>query len=237
MSGRELKEDAIDSAKLQSLLRNTVAEFGVTVGERGIEQMAAHFALLLKWNRKMNLTSLTRPKEIAARHFGESLYLSKVCSELGVLPEGVLVDVGSGAGFPGLPLKAVWPTLATVLLEPNQKKAIFLKEVVRNACFAGIAIRALRLDEAVAGSSADEPRLGSRASIATMRAVAVSPESLADLRKLLRPAGTLALFLGGEDALAVKKFPGFEWNTPIAIPHSVRRVIVLGRVSAGQPNP
>lgn len=234
MSESEVIDSSVDRATLRSLLRKTAGEFGVAVGERGIEQMAAHFALLLKWNRKINLTSLTRPEEIAARHFGESMYLSKVWSELGAPVEGLLVDVGSGAGFPGLPLKAVWPDLATVVLEPNQKKATFLKEVVRSAGIQGVDVWALRLDKALAVGNPAEKNLRSRASIVTMRGVALSAELAADLRKLLRPSGMLAIFLGEQNAAATQKLPGFEWNSPVAIPHSERRVIVIGKLRDAQ---
>ncbi len=237
MSESEVIDSKMDVATLRALLQKTAAEFGVAVGERGIEQMAAHFALLLKWNRKINLTSLTQPEEIAARHFGESLYLSKIWSELGAPQDGLLVDAGSGAGFPGLPLKAVWPGLATVLLEPNQKKATFLKEVVRSAGVEGVDVRALRLDEALASGNAAEKCLRGRASIVTVRAVAVSAALMADLRKLLRPGGMLALFLGLQDAAAAQTHLGFEWRSPVAIPHSERRVIVIGKLCEVQQSP
>ena len=231
MSEHQVSEIDVDPGELRSLLRKTVAEVGVSVNERSIEQMTVHFAMLLKWNRKINLTSLIRVEEIATRHFGESLYLHKVCKELDAQRDGMLVDVGSGAGFPGLPLKAAQPDLATVLLESNKKKATFLKEVVRSAGLEKIDVRALRLDEALAGGNATKDCLRERASIVTMRAVAVSSGILSDLRKLLRPSGRLALFLGEQDAMAVKKLPFFEWETPKQIPHSKRRAIMIGKAS------
>lgn len=237
MSAREAIENKVDSATLRSLLRKTTAELGVDVGERGIEQMAAHFALLLKWNRKINLTSLTRPEEIAARHFGESLYLSKIWNERNGSEDGLLVDVGSGAGFPGLPLKAIWPDLAAVLIEPNQKKATFLKEVVRSAGIEGVEVRALRLEEALASETGSKNCLRDRASIVTLRAVAVSATLLADLRNLLRPGGMLALFLGVQDAASAQTHLGFEWSSPVAIPHSERRVILIGKLCEIQQRP
>jgi 16S rRNA (guanine527-N7)-methyltransferase len=230
MIEHEAIDNKVDPATLRALLRNSAAEFGVAVRGRGIEQMAKHFALLLQWNRKINLTSLTRPEEIAARHFGESLYLSKVLSEINPTQDGLLIDVGSGAGFPGLPLKVVWPALATALLEPNQKKATFLKEVVRRTGVEGVDVHALRLGEALASRKDSGKELCGRASIVTVRAVAMSTKLLEDIRKLLRPSGLLALFLGLQDAAAVQQLRGFEWNPPVSIPHSERRVIVIGRL-------
>lgn len=223
-------ENKIDRWQLRSLLRKTAAEFGVSVGEQGSEQMAIHFALLLKWSLKISLTSLTRPEEIAARHFGESLFLVKLCNEPGDAENGLMVDVGSGAGFPGLPLKVVWPEITTVLLEPNQKKATFLKEVVRSAGIARADIYALRLEEALASGNPAARILCGQASLVTMRAVGVTTPMLDYLRKLLQPGGRLALFLGDDHAQLVQKHGGFEWASATSIPFSERRVILIGRL-------
>ena len=80
---------------------------------------------LLFWNQSVSLTSIEDPAEIVARHFGESLFAASVAS----FESGRLADVGSGAGFPGLPLKILYPMLEVTLLEPNKKKCAFLSEV------------------------------------------------------------------------------------------------------------
>src|SRR5438128_6263048 len=97
--------------------------------------------MLLAWNRRINLVSATTPQECVTRHFGESLFLAR-WHRL----QGRLLDVGSGAGFPGLALKIAWPDLATTLLEPVAKKRAFLKEVVR-ACGMAVEVRSERLEE------------------------------------------------------------------------------------------
>jgi len=125
-----------------------------------------------------------------------------------------------------------------VLLEPTTKKAAFLKEVLRQCKLDGIEARAERLDEAVHD-------LAGRAALVTLRAVALTPDLLSDLKKLLAPHGRLALFLGERDALALAESPpesidrspvkspvrsnDLQWESPIAIPHSERRVILVGR--------
>jgi 16S rRNA (guanine527-N7)-methyltransferase len=213
--------DLADSRAIEGLLRGVVSGLVLELSDRQMQQLASHFSLLLHWNRKINLTSLRRPEEIATRHFGESLFLVKILP----LGGGLMVDVGSGAGFPGLPLQVASPTLQAVLLEPNQKKAAFLKEVVRSGGMEGVEIRAERLQEAVQGD------LLGRASLVTMRAVAAAGGLLADLKKLLGPGGRLALFLGAEDAAGLAKEPGFHWETPVAIPNSERRVVLIGRAA------
>jgi len=203
----------------RTLLEKAVCGLGLSLSERQIEQLATHFDLLVHWNRKINLTSIRRPEDIAVRHFEESLFLVKLLK-----PEtGLLVDVGSGAGFPGLPVRIACPAMTAVLLEPTTKKVAFLKEVIRSCELRGIEARAERLEQAVRGD------LAGRASLVTLRAVALTPELLGDLKRLLAPDGRLALFLGEKDALALTASPEMRWESPAPIPHSERRVVLVGR--------
>jgi len=89
-------------------------------------QLSTYLDLLLKWNARTNLTSIRDPEEIVRRHFGESLFLATQ------LPAcRTLLDLGSGAGFPGLPIQLALPELRVMLAESQNKKASFLREVVR----------------------------------------------------------------------------------------------------------
>jgi len=89
-------------------------------------QLATYLELILKWNARMNLTAIRKPEEIVRRHFGESLFLA---SRIGACHS--LLDLGSGAGFPGLPAQLMRPDLCVTLAESQGKKAAFLREVVR----------------------------------------------------------------------------------------------------------
>ena len=211
----------ISSAEHKTLIGSVVSGLGLRLSERQVEQLAMHFSLLVHWNRKINLTSLRRPEEIAVRHFEESLFLTKVVT----VESGLLIDVGSGAGFPGLPLKIACPAMTAVLLEPSTKKTAFLKEVIRHCGLEGIEVRSERLEEAAQGE------LAGRASLVTLRAVALTADLLADLKNLLAPDGRLALFLGEKDALALAASQEFQWEPPAPIPHSERRVILIGQSS------
>jgi len=175
---------------IEELLQDVVSGLELRLTPRQLEQLATHFALLLRWNQRINLTSVRNPEAIATRHFEESLFLTTLLPS----PTGFLVDVGSGAGFPGLAVKIACPSLAAVLLEPNKKKAAFLKEVVRSCGLEGVEVRTGRLEEAARGS------LAVRATLVTVRAVKPPQELLADLAKLLAPQGQLALFLGSDAA-------------------------------------
>lgn len=91
-----------------------------------LAQLSVYLELLLRWNARTNLTSIRVPEEIVRRHFGESLFASRY------LPEtGTLLDLGSGAGFPGVPIQLALPDLRVTLAESQNKKSSFLREVVR----------------------------------------------------------------------------------------------------------
>jgi 16S rRNA (guanine527-N7)-methyltransferase len=92
-----------------------------------VSRLSVYLELLLKWNARTNLTAIRDPEEIVRRHFGESLFAGQ---HLG--PEtNTLLDFGSGAGFPGLPIAILRPEIAVTLAESQNKKATFLREVVR----------------------------------------------------------------------------------------------------------
>ncbi len=90
------------------------------------DQLAVYLELLLKWNARTNLTAIRQPEEIVRRHFGESLFAARHVGQ-----SGTLLDFGSGAGFPGLPIQLLRPDLQVTLAESQNKKATFLREVVR----------------------------------------------------------------------------------------------------------
>src|SRR6266436_3195406 len=92
-----------------------------------VHQLSTYLDLLLKWNARTNLTAIRDPKEIVRRHFGESLFAARH-----IAPETrTLLDFGSGAGFPGLPIALLHPEIQVTLAESQNKKATFLREVVR----------------------------------------------------------------------------------------------------------
>jgi len=105
------------------------------VSEALASQLGVYLELLLKWNARTNLTAIREPEEIVRRHFGESLFAAQHLGEhLDKHPGGegaTLLDLGSGAGFPGLPIQLARPELRVTLAESQNKKAAFLREAVR----------------------------------------------------------------------------------------------------------
>ena len=96
-----------------------------------LENISTYIDILLRWNAHVNLTSVRTPEEIVTRHFGESLFAAR---NLFPVPNGKglqLIDVGSGGGFPGLPIKLWAPRNRLTLIESNRKKVTFLREIIR----------------------------------------------------------------------------------------------------------
>jgi 16S rRNA (guanine527-N7)-methyltransferase len=102
--------------------------FGVELSLQQLGLFQTYLRELSVWNSKTNLTSITQPEEIIVKHFVDSIACSRSIVEL--LPNSKLLDIGSGAGFPGLPLKIVFPELIVTLLEPTSKKIAFLRHMI-----------------------------------------------------------------------------------------------------------
>jgi 16S rRNA (guanine527-N7)-methyltransferase len=112
---------------LPSLLSSGAQELGLVLTERHLSQFLQYLTEILTWNQKVNLTGITNPREIAVRHILDSLAGSKaIRSEEKVS----LLDIGSGAGLPGVALKIFRPDIELMLLEPRHKKAAFLRHVI-----------------------------------------------------------------------------------------------------------
>ncbi len=113
--------------KLREFIISSVNELGLAAGEVHAEQFIRYLAHLIEWNKVINLTSITNPTEIIIKHFIDSLIALVATS----FPQnGVVLDVGSGGGFPGIPLKIMRPDMQLVLVEPVLKKCSFLNSVI-----------------------------------------------------------------------------------------------------------
>ena len=112
---------------LEELLFKSCGKIDVKLDEKQIGQFMAYKDLLLEWNEKMNLTAITDEREIMLKHFADCLML---CPETDALGGKTVIDVGTGAGFPGVPLKIARPELEVTLLDSLNKRITFLNEVV-----------------------------------------------------------------------------------------------------------
>jgi 16S rRNA (guanine527-N7)-methyltransferase len=185
---------------------------------RGIVELTAdqcsalesHYNLLVKWNRKLNLTSIQDPVEVVRRHYGESLFLAAQ------LPKGVLriVDIGSGAGFPGFPVAILRPECVVTLIESHQRKSVFLREASRT--IPNIRVLARRAEEVA--------RSGLQFDWAVSRAV--SYEDLAPVLKVLAPSADL--LTGREEPPAAM---GLLWEAGFPLPWGNDRLMRKGRLA------
>jgi len=177
--------------------------------------LRTYLDLLLKWNSKINLTAIRDPEEIVARHFGESLFAARQ-----LFPEPIaetVIDVGSGAGFPGIPMK-IWNEWAILLLiESSQKKAVFLREVVRTLGLDRVSIETARAE-----------KVAVRAELVTLRAVERFDQIIQTAHGLLKPTARLALLIGESQVGIAKTLPDLDWQSPVPIPLSQNRTLLIG---------
>lgn len=111
---------------MRELLKKECAELGVNLSDAQCAQFERYYELLTDWNKKINLTRITEPDEVVTKHFADSLTLLKYCD----IPQGAkVIDVGTGAGFPGIPLKIARPDIRLTLLDSLNKRLNFLREV------------------------------------------------------------------------------------------------------------
>lgn len=167
----------------------------------GVEEtLAQYLDLILKWNARTNLTAVRDADGIVRRHFGESLFLG------GLLPEfATLLDFGSGAGFPGIPVQLLRPTGKVTLAESQGKKASFLREAVRSLALPS-EVWAARVETMPEAKTFD---------IVAMRAVDGMAAAIEIAVSKVRPGGTLALMLGREKMDLPEDF---AWATPVEVP-------------------
>ncbi|HVP51493.1 MAG TPA: 16S rRNA (guanine(527)-N(7))-methyltransferase RsmG [Terriglobales bacterium] len=187
-------------------------------------QVSAYLDLLLRWNARINLTAVRDPESMVTRHFGESFFAARQLlreQEAGGRGREAgmrAIDLGSGAGFPGLPLKIFAPALVLTLIESSQKKAAFLKEALRTIALRGVNV--------FAGRAEDFP---STAELVTLRAVERYERALGMAARLAAPGGRLGLLIGSAQAARTPQLlPPFAWAAPIAIPQASARVLLVG---------
>jgi len=180
-----------------------------------LQQLSDYLDLLLHWNAKTNLTAVREPEEIVTRHFGESLFLARVVSREA---PATAIDVGSGAGFPGIPLKIYSPQIAVTLVESQNKKATFLKEAIRKCTLIDIDVFAGR---------AEDSKL--KADLVTLRAVEKFGNAVPVAAGLAKPEGSLALLIGAGQADSAKRLlPGFTTDA-LPVPSSRERILLSAR--------
>jgi 16S rRNA (guanine527-N7)-methyltransferase len=137
----------IGSKEWQRIIIDGARKLGIVIDECHTALFSTHAAELINWNRKINLTAITNPREIAIKHFLDSL------APAGCIPDGArLLDIGSGAGFAGIPLKILKPSISVLLIDAVLKKINFLKYVLRILGLENIEARQIRTENLLNGT-------------------------------------------------------------------------------------
>lgn len=226
------------------------AELGIALDDEQRRQFEQYYQELVAWNERLNLTTITGYEEVQVKHFLDSLVsLPLLAEELG-LPVSLhaakgqplrLVDVGSGAGFPGLPLKIAAPHLDVTLMDGTQKKVHFLQEVIARLGLASTQVVSGRAEEL-----GRKPEHRDRYDLVTARAVAPLNVLAEYLLPLVRPGGLAVIYKGPgapqefiEARQAIKLLAADPVRlAPVAVPYlAEKRFVLLLKKLRPTPNP
>lgn len=200
--------DAVDSAGLAPL------------DETAVGQLSAYVSLILRWGSRVNLTAIRGEDAIIDLHIVESIVVTSL------LPIGIrtLLDFGSGAGLPGIPIAICRPGIDVTLAESQNKKAAFLME----------AVRVLGLNAKVHSGRAEE--LKSQYDCVTLRAVDKMAAAVSSAAGLVRPGGWLALMttVSGLEVLQSAAGSGFDWTRKLALAEDSAKILALGQKLSSQ---
>jgi len=192
--------------------------------EQRLILILTYIDLLLKWNARINLTAVRDPEEIVTRHFGESFFVAGI---LQPYPPASLIDLGSGAGFPGIPLAMLMPETKVALIESNQKKSTFLKEVIFALKLTNVSV--------FSGRGEDYQQ---KAAMVTMRAVERFEQALPIALRLVDQEGQIALMIGASQAEQARNLANdMKWQEAVGVPGGHSRVLLIGTKSVKvEPN-
>jgi len=186
------------------------------LSENAVRQFEAYLALLLRWNARINLTAVREPGQILRRHFAESIFAAHQ------VPKKVktLLDFGSGAGFPGIPIAICRPEVGVTLAESHGKKAAFLRE----------AVRTLGLKAEVWPARVESMEPARVFDAVMLRAVEKMPHACQLAVDRLTAGGWIGVFSTRKTEVALEKVTGISWDPlPTPIPGSLQELLKTGR--------
>ena len=179
----------IDSREWHRIIIEGSRLLGVEIDEGVTAQFSVHASELIRWNRKINLTAITDPRDIAIKHFIDSLAPSKRIPD-----EARVLDIGSGGGFPGIPLKILKPFLSVLMIDSARKKVNFLKHVLRTLDLEHIEALQIRAE-----TLSKDPEFANSFDVIISRALSDLAPFLKNALPLLAPQGTILAMKGKTD--------------------------------------
>lgn len=214
------------SRDFRSRLVRRASKINLFLGDSLAEGLATYYDLLVRWNRKINLTSIEDVDEAIDRLLLEPLVAVRH------FPAGVtrLMDIGSGGGSPALPFKLVLPEMRLTMVEVKARKSAFLREAIRQLGLEGAEVETERYEELLA-----RPELHEAFDAVSLRAVRTETRVLTTLQAFLVPGGALILFRGPEGpAVPATVVPPLEWSGTYPLVDSLRsRVTFLTKRRIG----
>jgi 16S rRNA (guanine527-N7)-methyltransferase len=212
-------------------LSEGAAAIGVRLGPAALHSFATYHREILLWNRRINLVSERSAQEIVIRHFLDSLTPAPFLDR----PDGALIDLGSGGGFPGIPLRIALPGLHLSLVESSRKKSSFLSHVVRTLCLDGVQVIRERVEEMTAGENPP-----GRFDTLVSRAAFKLPDLIRAASFFLKPGGQLIAMKGPdpqeemEETERLSEAAGMVFTACRAVrlpgADSLRKLIIYNRV-------
>ena len=180
---------------IKEYILSAIKGFKIELSEEQLSQLENYYKLLVSWNEKMNLTAITKPKDVAIKHFADSLSVLNYVD----IPKGAsIIDVGTGAGFPGMVLKIARPDIKLTLLDSLNKRLVFLEDVLDNL---GIEAQLIHSRAEEGGQNID---LRECYDFAVSRAVAQLNVLCEYCLPYVRLSGSFIAFKGGESDGEIK---------------------------------
>ena len=200
----------------QTWFAQTLSEHGLSASEVQLDQFRQYYEQLADWNERVNLTAITDREQVYAKHFFDSLTIALF---LPLQEMEVAADIGSGAGFPGLPLKIMFPHLRLVIVDSLQKRIHFLEHVVSSLGLKDVVCMHGRAEDL-----ARRPDLRDRFDLVTARAVARLPVLNELCLPFVRPGGRFVAMKGpqGQEELAEAQNSMQLLKARVASVHSIR---------------
>jgi 16S rRNA (guanine527-N7)-methyltransferase len=200
-------------------VQDVLGRRGLLIGQSTAEQVCTYLELLQKWNARMNLTAQMAPVEILQNLIAESFLGAQLLRS----DDSPCLDIGSGAGFPGMAMKLCRPDLEMILMEPRQKRAAFLAVLKRELGVNGVDILSCRLE------ANHLPILRRLPAVLVSRGVANQAEILEAGRPLLSGSRKVLLFMTpGSAATLRKRLEGIQWNDLVPVPWNSNHVLQTG---------
>ncbi|MEJ2166228.1 MAG: 16S rRNA (guanine(527)-N(7))-methyltransferase RsmG [Desulfobacterales bacterium] len=231
----------IGSREWSDLIIDGARSIGIELTYGHTEKFAVHARELILWNKTFNLTAITDPGEVALKHFLDSLPAVHH-----IRPDATLLDIGSGGGFPGLPLKILMPSLSVTLIDASRKKVSFLKHVIRALKLSNAVARHIRAEDLAA-----ESKSVSRFDVVISRAFSSLDHFFELALPLLAENGTMMALKGAVDQDDIRDMqgrrsgeggdnlePGFQFSVtvetfPLPFLKSNRSIIIFRKTKSG----